>query len=246
MTLAFDAAGAGRPVLLLHSTAADRRMWDPLVPPLAEAGFRTIRCDLRGYGDTPAADRPCNDADDVLALLDDLGVPQAAVVASSGGGRVALEIAARHPARVTALALFCSAAPGHEPSASLRAVWEREEALLSAGDIRAAVELNVGTWLGPAAGDEARQLLRTMQQRIFDLGEPTVEPLRHEYELSAITAPALLVTGAHDLPDFRQIADRLAATLPSATRLDLDWAGHLPTLERPDLATPILLDFLAR
>lgn len=244
MKLAFDVDGAGRPVLLLHSTAADRRMWDAQVPALVGAGYRTIRCDLRGYGDTPAPDRPYNDADDVLGLLDDLGVTSAAVVGSSGGGRVALEVAARQPERVTALALLCSAGPGHEPSPGLRAFWEREEALLAAGDVAGAVELNVDQLLGPGAGAEARELLRTMQRQVFEIGESAAEPIAVAFDPSAITAPTLLVTGAHDLPDFREIADRLAAEIPGATRLDLDWAGHLPTLERPDLANPILIGFL--
>src|SRR3954468_10404947 len=99
MTLAYDTTGDGPTVLLLHSTVCHRRMWDPQVPALAAAGFRVVRCDLRGYGETPPPDAPWNDADDGAALLDELGTPSAAVVGASGGGRVALELAARAPER---------------------------------------------------------------------------------------------------------------------------------------------------
>ena len=247
MTLAHDEAGDGPAVLLLHSTVADRRMWDPQEPALIAAGFRVIRCDLRGYGETPVADRSHNDADDVAELLDELGVERAALVGASGGGMVALEFAGRRPARVTALALLDTAAPWLEPGPELREFNRREEELLEAGDVAAATELNVDLWLGPAAGPEARSRLREMQRHTFEWQLAAAEwheKVRTPYELSAVTARTLLVAGAHDLPEFRALARRLAAELPDAHLIELDWAGHLPSLERPDLLNPILLDFL--
>jgi len=219
-------------------------MWDPQVPALARAGFRVVRCDLRGYGDTPPPSEPWNDADDVAALLDELDAPRVAVVGASGGGRVALELAARAPERVTRLVLLCTAAPGMEPGPGLRAVWEREEELYEAGDIDGLTDLMVHTFVGPAATDDTRAAVGAMQRHNLEIqmavaDEP--EPLRAEVDLTAITAPALLVTGAHDLPDFHRVATGLAATLPGAQHVHLDWAGHLPSLERPADIDALLL-----
>ncbi len=246
MTLAWDDLGSGPPVLLLHSTVCDRRMWGPQLPVLAAAGYRALRCDLSGFGQSPAPTGPYDDAADVAALLDALGVAAAAVVGASGGGRVALEFAARWPGRVTALALLCTAAPGHQPGPRLREVGEREEELLAAGDAAAATELNVRTWVGPAADEQTRALVRDMQRRAFDiqLAAPEFPPVRTPYEVAAISAPVLLVTGAHDLPDFAEIAADLAGRLPRAEQVTLDWAGHLPSLESPQRFNPLLLDFL--
>ena len=83
----------------------------------------------------PAA--PYDSAAEVAGLLDALDVGTAAVVASSGGGRVAIELAARWPRRVTALALLSTAMFGHAPSPELRAFGEREDELLAAGDVAA-------------------------------------------------------------------------------------------------------------
>jgi pimeloyl-ACP methyl ester carboxylesterase len=244
MTLSHDVTGDGPTVVLLHSTVCDRRMWDPQVPALTDAGFRVVRCDFRGYGDSPVPDRSTSDAEDVLELL---GTQPFALVGASGGGRVALEIAARWPERVTALALLCTAWWGREPSAELQAVGAREEALFEAGDVAGATELNVETWVGPAATPETRDKVRDMQRHAFDVQLAATEefpPLRTEPEVNTITAPTLVVAGRHDLIDFRENAVELAQRIPGARHVELEWAGHLPSLERPELLNPLLLDFL--
>lgn len=108
MTLAYDAAGDGPTLVLLQSAVCDRRMWDPHWPALVDAGYRLVRCDSRGFGRTPLPDRGHKDAEDVLDLPDALGIERAALIASSYGGRVAVEIAARRPDRVSAMALLCA------------------------------------------------------------------------------------------------------------------------------------------
>lgn len=246
MTLAHDVAGEGPALVLLHSGVCDRRMWDAQWPALTEAGYRVVRCDFRGFGGTPAADGPGNDAEDVMDLLDELGIGRAAPIASSYGGGVALEIAARWPGRVSALALLCSALPGYEPTAERQSFNEREEALIEAGDIAGAVELAVDTWLGPDADDAAREAVRQMQRHAFEvqLAAEEFEPATADFELSAIQAPCLVVSGGHDMADFRQIATLLAGRLTDAQQAELPWAGHLPSMERPSAVTGLLVGFL--
>ena len=247
MTLAHDVAGDGPAVLLLHSTVCDRRMWDPQVPALVAAGYRVARCDLRGYGDTPLPEGPYDEAQDVVDLLDALGADPVALVGASGGGRVSQEVAARWPDRVAGLALLCTSAAELEPGPELRAFVDGEEAMLEAGDVAGATELNLATWLGPDADAATREKVREMQRHSFEVqlvASDETGPVRVPYELSAITAPSLVVSGAHDLPDFRVIAAELAARLPGARLVELGWAGHLPSLERPDAVNDILIEFL--
>ncbi|GAB7188091.1 alpha/beta hydrolase [Kitasatospora sp. Ki12] len=245
MIISHDVAGSGPAVVLLHSSVCDRRMWDAQWQPLLDAGYRVVRADFHGFGETPLSEVPYSDSRDVLALLDHLGIESAALVGASHGGRIALTVAALRPRAVTALALLAAGMPGHEPSETLRAFGGREDELIEAGDIDGAVALNVDTWLGPEAGAEVRENVRRMQRHAFDVQmEATVGPDKEEVDLSLVTAPTLAVGGAHDLPDFREIAATLPTVLPNARHLELPWAGHLPSLERPEETTALLLDFL--
>jgi 3-oxoadipate enol-lactonase len=69
-------------------------------------------------------------------------------------------------------------------------------------------------------------------------------PVEVAVDLPAITAPSLVVAGAKDLPDFGQIAAELAGLLPAGRLVELAWAGHLPTLERPQELSAMLVAFL--
>jgi 3-oxoadipate enol-lactonase len=247
MILSHDVTGSGPAVLLLHAGVADSRMWDPQRAPLAEH-HRVIRCDLRGYGGTPLTSEPFDNAGDVRALLSSLGERSVAVVAASAGGKVALQLASAWPDLVSHLVLLNSAF-ALPPTRSVQRFGRREDALLEAGDIDGATELNVATWLGPDADDDARELVRTMQRRAFDVqlaaGDDINQEAGPEIDLESITAHTLVVSGGQDLDHFRAIANHLAGHIPGAKHTQLGWAGHLPNLERPSDVTTLLTDFLA-
>ncbi len=88
---------------------------------------------------------------------------------SSLGGRVALEVAVTRPERVASLLLLCPAFRGVDATPSAEAFRAEEDRLLSLGDVDAAVELNVATWLGPDASEGCRDLVRAMQRRAFEV-----------------------------------------------------------------------------
>ena len=249
MLLAHDVVGTGAPVVLLHAGVADRRMWQPQVPALSHR-FRVITPDLRGFGDSPLPPEPYADADDLADLLDHLGVADAAVVGCSMGGRVALELATRHPDRVNSLVLLCPAYRGVPPSAASDAFDAEEERLLDAGDVAGAVRLNVDTWLGPEATAEVRDQLAAMQQRAFEVQlaadrlDPRPSQIAVDVDPTKVAVPTVIVSGDLDLDHFRTVAGVLSQQIEGAELTRLPWAGHLPSLERPDAVVTLLLDVL--
>jgi pimeloyl-ACP methyl ester carboxylesterase len=85
-----------------------------------------------------------------------------------------------------------------------------------------------------------------MQRRAFELqlGAEEFPQVTGEVDLPVIKVPCLAVSGGRDLADFRDIAARLPERLAGARHHELPWAGHLPSLERPELVTDLLRDFL--
>ncbi|GAA2148750.1 alpha/beta hydrolase [Nocardioides koreensis] len=222
-------------MVLLHAGVADLRMWDVQVAELVP-GHRVVRCDLRGYGHTPLEPGASySDAGDVLALLDELGVDRCALVAASYGGWVALQVASAAPERVERLVLLDPLAEVADPDERLRAFWRQEGDLVESGDLDAATDLNVATFLGPEAPDDSRELVWKMQRGVFQhqVEAGDVENAELPVDLDRLTMPVTVVVGGHDLLFFVDTARELARVLPHAELVELPWAGHLPSLERP-------------
>ena len=115
----------GQPLVLLAGQSNNHHWWDPVRADF-EATYRTITLDWRGTGDSDKPDEVYSTpgfADDVVAVLDELGLAKAHVYGTSMGGRVAQWIAINHPGRVDALVLGCTspgAAHGYERSQEIR------------------------------------------------------------------------------------------------------------------------------
>jgi pimeloyl-ACP methyl ester carboxylesterase len=233
-------------VVFVHAGGVDGRMWHPLADRID--GLRLHIPDLRGHGSTPLPPGEYADADDLLRMLDGLRIKRATLVAASFGGWVALQLATKAPERVTALALLASTnldRDDSEWSPEIRSFWKKEEALVEAGDIDAAVDLGLRVWK-PRPG--VRDLVAQMTRDAFELQQGVeAEPLPLPVDLGAIAVPTLVVSGGKDpMPDFAQIADHFAAEIDGAERAAIKDAGHLIALERPDATAELLKPWLER
>jgi 3-oxoadipate enol-lactonase len=254
-----EAAGEGPAVVLVHAGICDSGMWDAQWRTLP-ASNRVVRFDMRGFGRSPVPAEAYAHARDLIAVMDAAGIPEAALVGTSMGGRVALEAALAAPARVSALVLVGSGLPGHEWSAAVREYWAAEEEAIERGDLAAAAEVNVRFWVdGPGRRPEdvdadVRRRAHAMQLRALELQVPAYEADGDLEELlvpdvgdrlGEVTQPALVLIGEADQPDIHAIAERLAAGLPHARTGSIPDAAHLPSMERPELFDALVTGFLA-
>ncbi|MFD8592382.1 alpha/beta fold hydrolase [Streptomyces sp. NPDC059637] len=250
--LSCTVTGDGPPVVLVHAGVADHRMWDAVVPALAER-HTVIRYDLRGFGESAPPTGPFSETDDLRRLLDHLGHERVRLVGASWGGRVALGFALAHPDRVHSLALLAAPWPGYHWSAEMVVYDEAETAALDAGDLDAAVDVNLDMWLrGPARGwddvapglaDRLRGPLRTSLANQAVVGRHSRGPATGD--LASVSVPTLVGIGKLDVADFQDIARRYAEEIPGATLVEFATAAHLIAMDAPAELAAVLGPFLA-
>jgi len=231
-------------------------MWEPQWDSY-QRSHRVVRYDLRGFGGSPIEPGSFSHASDLVALIEQQDLGKTAIVGVSMGGRVALEVAIARPAMVEALVLVGAGFPGHEWSAEMNAADEAEMAALAEGDLDAAVEVTLRTWVdGPRRNPEdvdpeVRARVAEMQKRAYELQIPVWETAEEEPlvgdlagRIGEVGAPTLVLVGEEDVPDMHEIADRLERELPNARRASIADTAHVPSLERPREFDQLVLPFL--
>src|SRR5579863_8962706 len=103
-----NTGGSGVPVVFLHAATGSSRVWEYQIPAFIAAGYRVIAFDRRGWGRTviePAGPQPGTGAEDLLGLLDLLGIDRVHVAGTAAGAFVALDFALSYPRRVRSLVI---------------------------------------------------------------------------------------------------------------------------------------------
>jgi 3-oxoadipate enol-lactonase len=251
--LAYQVAGEGPAVVLIHGFSLDMRMWDPQAGPLA-ARFRVVRYDCRGFGASGPLDPAVAYAhvDDLVALLDHLGIEAAALVGLSFGGQLAVEAALAVPARVRRLAVLSPVLDGvpwdPESWAALKAV---------AGQVDAhGVLAGREAWLGhplfatarerPATAGPLAAMVASYPGQHWLGQDPHRRPGPQAFDaLEDVTVPTLVLSGQRDVPGFREMSAVLAARIPAAEQQVVPGAGHMINMEQPEIVNDLLTRFLA-
>jgi 3-oxoadipate enol-lactonase len=244
--IAYDAAGAGPVLVLMHAWIADRRMWDDHLPAFARHR-RVLRYDNRGYGETRVTEaRPYSNRRDLIDLLDGLGVERAALVGVSGGAVVALDTALEFPGRVAALVTVSPGISGFDAGANAteEAAYQELETLEEQRAWPELVEGEMALWVDGAGATPER--VAHVRERVarMDLDayrnhadEPVgqAQPLepRAVGRLAKVGVPTLVMVGDLDTSGTIASARRIAAEVPGARLVEWAGAAHLLPMERP-------------
>jgi pimeloyl-ACP methyl ester carboxylesterase len=252
--LAYDLTGDGPPLVLLHAGIVDRRMWDDVVPFLADA-FRVLRYDARGFGESShPPDGPYARWEDLFTVMDVAGVQRAHLVGVSQGAETALDAALAAPDRVDHLVLCGSGLRGWSFRDELEVRWQAEVDAWERGDLDACAEESMRTWFdGPSRSpDEVEPTTRRraweMQRLAIDLENDNAEARAPEppsgERLREVAAPTLVAVGELDQPDMVAIAEKLAAEISGARHEVLPGVAHLPPMERPAEFAQLVREFI--
>jgi len=254
---AFDAS---RPAaVFIHGAAHDHSVWALQTRYFAHHGFGVLALDLPGHGrsDGPALRDVASLADWVIAALDAAGAREALVIGHSMGSLIAMDAAARHPARVSKLALVATAVPMAVSDALLDAAREHEPQ---------AIDM-VNQWShstiaakpsSPAPGFWLHGMNQRLMERVSARGEGqlfhTDFTACNAYadgleRAAAVRCPVLVLCGRRDLMTPPKAARAVAAAMSKAgvqvDTVSLD-AGHALMAEQPDATLDALFGFATR
>jgi len=247
ITLAFeDTGGTGPVVILSHGFLMDHSMFDAQVAALKN-DYRVITWDERGFGGTVAtADFTYWDsANDVLALMDHLGIESAVIGGMSQGGFLSLRVALTAPERVRALILLDTQAGTEapetvEPYNGLHAAWV-EHGAVAVQDIVASLILGPGDWTewfnkwGAMVPDQFTKAFNCLMHR-DDITS----------RLGEISCPALIVHGTADASIPMEKAEVLRDGIAGPTTLvPIEGGPHAANMTHSEPVNAAILQFLS-
>jgi len=256
-------SGEGPDVLLVHGYPDTRACWRHQVSALNAAGYRTIAPDLRGFGasDKPAdveSHHPARHVDDLLGVLDHLGVERAHLVGHDWGSAIVQQLAMTHPARARTLSCLSVGHVGSMIAAGLpqrRMSWYMllfqfpgiAEQWISRDDFR-----NFRDWLARHPDpDEVIGRMRdphalTSGLAIYRAGAPPELLVAPPTDFPLITVPTMGVWSSGDDYLTEESVMGTAKFVTASWRYErLDGVGHWMQLEAPERINELLLDFLS-
>jgi pimeloyl-ACP methyl ester carboxylesterase len=261
MTVALNIteAGSGLPVVLLHAFPLSSQMFVEQRTVLGKQ-CRVITPDQRGFGGSPlrgdpaSLGRPSLDicADDLMRVLDRLGVEKAVVGGVSMGGYVAMAFLRRHPERVRALILADTKASADTESAAANRL-RIADAVEAARSSEPLFDEVMPKLLGettvakrPEVVDTVRAAIRQAQPAAVAWAQRAMATRRDSAELlRTANVPALVLVGEEDQLTTRDDAEALAGAMPEARLVTLPEAGHLSPIEDPVAFNAAVGDFLS-
>lgn len=240
-----------RTAVLVHGAGMDQSVWTLQGRYLAFHGWNAVAVDLPGHGrakNQPALGSIGEIADWLAALVEAIGVERAAVVGHSMGALAALELAARHPERVSQLALLGAAArmPVHPELLDLARRHDRRAVDLIcdwAFGTRGHLGGNPlpGGWLMGTA----RGLLLRGDPAVLANDLSACDTYRNgERAAEAVRCPTLVLVGAEDRMTPPRAGRELAERIPGAACVEIDEAGHMMMVEQPEATLNALRKFM--
>ena len=244
--LYYETAGQGIPFVMIHAGVADNRQWNNEFTFFAQ-NYQVVRYDMRGYGKSEPIEGEFNPMDDLVALLDALEIHEPVVLMGcSMGGVLAMDFTLTHPSRVKALIMVGSAPSGLELDVAAPAKFAEVEKAFEAGDLDLVSELETQIWFD-GTGRTPEQVNQAMRKLLYDMNRQALAheakqlgkrlsnaPLPAFDRIGDLKIPVLIIVGTHDTPYALAAADYMVEKIPSAQKVVIDDAAHLPNMDHPE------------
>jgi 3-oxoadipate enol-lactonase len=254
-SLECETNGRGEAVLFIHGAILSDT-FAPLMREESLAGFRCIRYRRRGYGRSgPVTGEPTIEghAQDALSVLEAVGERRAHVVAHSGGGPIAVQMAGSAPDVVRSLVLLEPALQNAAMAAAFDELLAPLVELYDSGERAKAVHLFMRTATSPGWRAQTEEHLPGAAARAevdaaatFHGDLPALRRWDFDTVSSQISQPSLLMVGSVSEPRVRHVSAMFRAAVPASEFVVIEGADHSLQTTRPEAVAPVIAEFLHR
>ena len=243
----YERAGAGFPVVFVHSGLMDARMWEPQFEAFAEQ-HEVVRYDRRGFGRSDPPTGPFSDLADLRELLGVLEIARCALVGCADGSSLAIDLALEAPGAIEVVVAASPRVNGYTwKDPGFEALADQVGRTIRAGDPVGAIELQLAVWAPVTSRDDpgVRRVAReNVSAQSIDPSWREVPPPAVD-RLDQLRAAALLVVGEEDIAEVDEIADLVAERVPGASKRVVADSDQLVNVGKPERFNRLALDFLA-
>lgn len=246
-----DAAGAEKPWLILsNSLGASNFMW-ARQKALLTTKYRVLAYDTRGHGSSDAPPGPYSFddlTDDVIALMDHLGIAKASYMGLSLGGMTGLGLAIRHAARFDKI-VCCNARADSNPA--YRQNWDDRIAATKAGGMQAVLAMSMERWFVERFRTDEPDAMKPIEAMFLATKVPgyigcceALKTLDYLKDLPSVRLPVVYVAGEKDMAAPATVMRAMAEVTPGSIYVEIPDAAHLPNIDHTPAFNAAMRRFL--
>jgi len=247
----FDGPKEGPVVMFSNSLASDLTMWDVQIPALVEAGYRVLRYDSRGHGQSAVPEGPYSIellAEDAVRLMDALGLEKVQFCGLSKGGMVGQMLATQYSDRLHSLVLSSTSA-----FMSPREIWDERIKMVRKDGMKAVVDATIDRWftkagqvLLPLEVNKIRRLILNTPVNGFCACCAAIRDMDQRDSIHSVSTKTLVVVGECDPSTPVSSAELIHKQISSSELMVISDAAHLVNVEKASVFNEVLLNFLEK
>jgi 3-oxoadipate enol-lactonase len=241
----------GRPVVFMsHSILSSSKMWDEQAELLAANGYRVVRMDTRGHGESDAPNHPYAMKDlviDTIESMNVLKIDKAHFVGLSLGGMTGFGLALDYANRFHQFILCDARADAPE---AFSAPWNERIDIAKERGCSALAQSTIERWFGkpfvdanPEAANKLLAIAADTSINGFIGCARAIQGLNYLPKLNQINAPTTLLVGSNDGPLPQAMAD-IQKLIPNSKLEVIEGSGHLPNIDNSSRFNDLLLQAL--